>query len=174
MRRRHVLRDHTEAFGHRPSWAPLSPLIRRLLRDDFGQTGFTETDWTPLVDPTLWRRMPSGPSERAPILGRHSRDAADKWPDNKDDLRAAYCIGQPLEFRALGGAKIPTAILGSLPRKWSVEPFDAIAPAEFLAGLDFYVYFPQRDMFEACRAGADGGNGYRDAGHLAEKIRRSV
>ncbi len=83
------------------------------------------------------------------MLGRHGRDALDKWPSDIEQLRDACCIDRDLDFHVLGGADFPLRLLGTLPSSWTVHPFDSIDVREFLWGLDFYAYFPQEDMFEA-------------------------
>jgi glycosyltransferase involved in cell wall biosynthesis len=49
----------------------------------------------------------------------------------------------------LGGAVAPRRILGGLPANWTVHPFDALTPGQFLPGLDFFVYYPEPSMLEA-------------------------
>lgn len=144
-----VLSNFRSVFEIDPFIAPLSPLIRRLVKDDTGHSRFTTEDWTPLIRPSVWKRDPRGPADGAPIVGRHGRDADDKWPDDKEKLAAAHCVGTPVEFRVLGGARVAETILGYRPANWRVHPFDSMPAPEFLKGLDFYVYFPQDEMFEA-------------------------
>ena len=85
---------------------------------------------------------------RAPVIGRHGRDHPLKWPRDRADLRAAYCAGRPCETRFLGGAVHARSRVGRWPRNWRDESFGARDVQEFLADLDIFVHYPDRDYIE--------------------------
>ena len=151
-----VTANVTEALGRTPVWSPVSPLVRTsldtmLLSDD---------DWTEIIDVTAWRSQPSpeaATSEvadhdggtRPLVIGRHSRPDPLKWPGDPDELRAVYPTDGSVTVRVLGGADAVADVLGEIPAAWDVLPFGAVDPAEFLSGLDVFVYFHHRDLDEA-------------------------
>lgn len=145
-----VLQNAHLAFGVAPRLAPLSPVIRRLLRRTNPGAPITELDWTPLIDAPLYRRQasPWDPSRR-PIVGRHGRDSPDKWPADRESIRQAYCAEQNMEIRIFGGAQGAKRVLGTIPSNWVVYPFDSMSVQDFLKGLDFFVHYPHEHWIEA-------------------------
>jgi hypothetical protein len=150
--------DHiAEAFARRAIWAPVSPTVRAALHD----VTLTEHDWVEVIDPEAWHRttsIPAGDESAASragraddrlVIGRHSRPDALKWPDEADAIRAAYPTDASVRVRILGGADAAIAVLGETPSNWEVLAFGAVDPAEFLAGLDGFVYFHHPDLTEA-------------------------
>ncbi len=86
---------------------------------------------------------------RRPVIGRHSRSSPAKWPESSRDLLAAYPDDDSVEVRVLGGADAVADVLGRVPERWIVEEFGARDPRDFVAGLDFFVYFHRSDLVEA-------------------------
>ncbi|WP_414471765.1 glycosyltransferase [Microvirga sp. M2] len=146
-----VLDNAQRAFGVRPQAAPLSPLIRRILGSSQLAIEFTPIDWTPLINCSQWRRdrVPERTPSRRPVIGRHGRDHHEKWPEDVESIVAAYGVDGPVDVRILGGAGHAISRLGRKPRNWKVLPFNQVDVASFLAELDFFVYFPHRDLIEA-------------------------
>jgi hypothetical protein len=147
-----VTANVAEALGHSPVWSPVSALVRASL----GAMVLSADDWTEIIDPTQWRRTavqtdpPTGePTTRPLIIGRHSRPDPLKWPGDPDELRAVYPTDGSVSVRVLGGADAVAGILGEIPAAWDVLAFGAVDPAEFLSGLDAFVYFHHRDLGEA-------------------------
>jgi hypothetical protein len=143
-----VLENARAAFGVDPQLAPISPIIRRILRETTNYENFTALDWTPLTDWTR-RRTSSWDASRLPIVGRHSRDHEDKWPSDAAALRAAYCADMPVRVRILGGAEVAKLILGARPSNWTILPFDSVDVRTFLSELDFFVHYPHEHCIEA-------------------------
>jgi hypothetical protein len=153
-----VVDDHiAEAFGRRAIWAPVSPTVRATLHD----VTLAEHDWVEIIDPAAWHRTtaisagdeaesdPGGQLDGRLVIGRHSRPDPRKWPDDADAIRAAYPVDGSVRVRILGGADAAAAVLGETPGNWEVLAFGAVDPAEFLAGLDAFVYFHHPDLTEA-------------------------
>ena len=92
--------------------------------------------------PRLARRRPPGDRPPRPRRRGEMADAS------ATTLLAAYPDDGSMRVRVMGGAAIPTRILGREPA-WEVLPFNAMAPKDFLAGLDFFVFFPHEGRFEA-------------------------
>lgn len=154
-----MLRDH---FGIAPLWAPLSPAIRgQLLRAAPG-LDIAADDWVNVIDAERWysRRLP--PSGDVPVIGRHSRGVAAKWPAHRSELAAIYPIDGSMKVHVLGGAAPAREVLRSgLPESWKVWSFGQREPRDFLRDLDVYVYYPHprwveafgRNVLEAMAAG---------------------
>ena len=107
--------------------------------------------WTPLLDLGEWcARTPRwrGRDGGRPVIGQHGRDHPLKWPGDRAGLRAAYCADRPCETRFLGGAVHARSRVGRWPRNWRDEAFGARDVREFLAGLDVFVHYPDRDYIE--------------------------
>ena len=143
-----------ERFGPNVTWYPIGPAVREALaryhRPELERLRLAEIDWTNVIDLKSWRRVYSyGGGVRRPRIGRHSRDADTKWPDSDAALLAAYPDDRQFDVRILGGASVPVRRLGRMPDNWTVHAFDSIGVREFLADLDFYVYFDHADNVEA-------------------------
>lgn len=87
---------------------------------------------------------------RKPVLGRHSRHAVLKWPDDVTTISKVYASNDLYDVRVLGGvdslpAKTRTVVEGSC----EVLPFGAEPPEDFLAGLDFWAYFHSKKLTES-------------------------
>jgi hypothetical protein len=138
-------------FGQTCTWIPISDLVRRLMLEDGRYGSILEQTWTPLIDTTSWcKGEPAwrGRSGLPPVVGRHARDHYTKWPAGAEAVRAAYCAGQPCTVALLGGATVPTQIMGRVPKNWQIHPFGAVDAKTFLERLDFYVHFPHEDYIE--------------------------
>ena len=145
-----ALENLERAFGLKPFLAPVSPVVRKVLQASSDYPRYTDLDWGGLIDTGAWRRGGSSwDGSRSPIVGRHSRDSADKWPADPIALGQAYCADTRLEVRILGGAAMAKAILGHTPRNWTVQPFDSVSVQSFLSGLDFFVHYPHERWIEA-------------------------
>lgn len=140
-----------ENFGRQGIWIPISPVVRRQMREAGGFDPVWHEDWLPVLALGEWsceRRWRGGERER-PVIGRHSRDHWIKWPGTAEEIAAAYCAGQPVDVRIMGGADTALNLLGHKPSNWEVLPFDAESTREFLAGLDIYIHFIHGESIEA-------------------------
>src|SRR5262249_38942453 len=89
------------------------------------------------------KRPPPG---QTAVLGRHSRPARAKWPDQPQELQAGYPDRSNLTVKALGG--VPPEVQPWLGSNWQLLPFSEDG-AGFLSTLDFYVYFHGKQWVEA-------------------------
>ncbi|WP_122465129.1 glycosyltransferase [Brevundimonas lutea] len=137
-------------FGARPVWRPIGPAVRGAMLPYAAQVDLASEDWINVVDLSGWAgqaRRPSG--NQPPVIGRHGRDFPGKWPMDPAQLLAAYPDDGSLRVSILGGAEVAEAVIGRRPAGWQVHPFDSIGVADYLAGLDVFVYFPDPTLEEA-------------------------
>lgn len=140
------------AFGRRGVWAPISPVVREALQPaaDTAAIRLTNDDWVEVIDPAAWRVQRDGPLDaQRPVIGRHSRPSALKWPGSAGELLAAYPDDGSVRVRVLGGTTGVAEVLGHEPRTWEVTPFGGLDAREFLAGIDVFIYQHHPDLVEA-------------------------
>ncbi len=134
----------TRMFGEH-TWYPISPRVREAMvlhhAAEMAGIPLADEDWTNIIDLGSWRRGGRRNPDGRVLLGRHSRDHRDKWPEDPAVLAAAHPAPPGWETHVLGGAKVPERTLDGLPEHWRVRPFDSVDVREFLHGLDVYVYF---------------------------------
>ncbi len=149
----HPARVHavaTEVFGVEPVWAPIGPQVRESIVADVPAGAMLAEDWVNIIDVDAWHVEREGWNDDVPVIGRHSRNSPQKWPRDRQVLTAAYPVDGSVKVRVLGGAEPAAAVLGrALPSSWEVEPFGAVSPKDFLAGLDFFVYYHDPQWVEA-------------------------
>ena len=137
-----------ERFGVAPVWAPIGPLVRESVAAEI-PVGLREQDWVNIIDVKGWRVSRSGWQADRPVIGRHSRPSTQKWPTDPRVIETVYPVDGSAIVKILGGAEPAREVLGYLPNSWQVMPFGAMAPREFLAQLDFFVYFHHPAWVEA-------------------------
>lgn len=137
-------------FGVRPTWVPISDLVRNLMVKDGRYGPIHDKTWTPLIDTASWCvHTPKWEGDsRRPVVGRQSRDHYTKWPAHGDSIRAAYCASQECTVKLLGGAGVAYELMGNRPSNWEVAPFGSVPAQEFLRSLDFFIHFPHEDYIE--------------------------
>ncbi|MGH8827108.1 MAG: glycosyltransferase, partial [Jiangellaceae bacterium] len=143
----HVIAE--QRFGHEPIWAPIGPLVRQAIADRVPPGAMLESDWVNIIDVDEWAVDRDTWRSDRPVVGRHSRSSPQKWPRDAQTLRSVYPVDGSWTVRVLGGADPARAVLGDLPPSWDVLPFGAVTPSEFLAGLDFFIYFHDPRWVEA-------------------------
>ncbi|WP_205856261.1 glycosyltransferase [Phytoactinopolyspora endophytica] len=138
-----------QRFGREPLWAPIGPQVRQSIAGRVPPASLLESDWVNIIDVEAWEVERTGPRGHRPVVGRHSRASAQKWPRDVETLQAVYPVDGSWTVRVLGGAEPAEALLGKLPDSWEVYEFGAMSPKEFLAGLDFFVYYHDPRWVEA-------------------------
>lgn len=143
-----VVANCEAAFGAVPVVAPESGVIRGLL-DGLVEPGLVAPDdWNGVVPVVPGEARHADPA-RAAVVGRHSRDHLGKWPA-AGVLPLVYPIDGSRDVRILGGAGFAVERLGRpVDGVWTVYPFGSKPVAEFLAELDFWVYFHGPDLYES-------------------------
>jgi len=153
--RRYVIEDCDATveriFGSRAVWYPQGPLIRRQLENEgVPAEHLGPVDLPGILDPADWAVERSPLAGRRPVVGRYSRDHPNKWPDTWQQALTAY--GAPaFDFTSMGGHEAVDLLRGeaAIPRTWTLLGYDEAPPREFLAGLDFFVYFHHSTYVEA-------------------------
>ncbi len=151
--RRYTVADcdsHVRAlFGSGPYWLPQGPLVRSSIEDEGAPVGLLPYDNPGIIDVDAWRT----PRERLrgvrPVIGRVSRDAALKWPDDPQELLQIYPSTPEFDVRIMGGRRTVTTVLGSVPAEWLVYEINEVPTRIVLGQIDFFVYFHHPVLQEA-------------------------
>ncbi|WP_051062993.1 glycosyltransferase [Ilumatobacter nonamiensis] len=136
-------------FAQEAVWAPIGPRVRDALESSGDVISLSQTDWVNIIDVDAWQVEREAFCSDRPVLGRHSRGHWSKWPSTVAETLAAYPDDPRYRVRVLGGAEAPIDVLGYTPRNWTSEAFDSVPPRDFLAGVDFFVYFHHPGLVEA-------------------------
>ena len=148
-----VSRNAKQLFGLDAVWVPQSATIRRMLERQLPQSTILDVDWTGVLSDVSERQKPRrGFVGDKPVIGRHSRDHALKWPENREKLLAAYPVDGSVDVRILGGidSVLDSELVATEElRAWTLFPFGSVPPADFLQTIDFFVYYTHRDSTEA-------------------------
>lgn len=146
-----VTRNVESLFGTRPTWAPQSEQIGAMLQPLLPASDMEDYSWKGIIqlkDQVERNRFRGG----RPVIGRHARDDAAKWPSDREVFRKVYPVDGSADVCILGGAKVPTQ-QGFLPqnsRGWEVFVFNEIEVEEYLSEkIDFFVYFHSDGWLEA-------------------------
>jgi hypothetical protein len=137
-----------EQFGVAPIWAPIGPLVREAIAPEVPGR-LREQDWVNVIDVDAWHVDRLGWRSDRPVIGRHSRPQRQKWPKDPRVVEALYPVDGSAVVKILGGADPVQELLGYLPDSWQVIPFGGMDPREFLAQLDFFVYYHHPAWLEA-------------------------
>jgi len=137
-----------EQFGVAPIWAPIGPLVREAIAPEV-PGDLREQDWVNVIDVDAWHVDRLGWQSDRPVIGRHSRPSRQKWPKDPQVVEALYPFDGSAVVKILGGADPVRELLGYLPDSWQVIPFGGMDPREFLAQLDFFVYYHHPAWLEA-------------------------
>lgn len=139
------LGDHT--------WYTIGPAVTETLERHHGPEleGIDLADeyWYEIIDVADWARPERLPDSRPIRIGRHARDAPQKWPETPEKLLGCYPDDPEFEVRSLGGVETPRTMLGSVPGNWVDHPFGSMPVREFLHDLDVMVYFTSSEYVEA-------------------------
>lgn len=150
-------------LGGPVEWVPIGPLVRSDLQAAAPDLRQQPDDWVNVIDVNAWRRPRDGALHRIPVIGRHSRDHAMKWPATREEVLRVYPDRDDVEVHVLGGEGRLAALFGGrTPANWVVHPFGSMPPERFLAGIDVYVYYHHpawveafgRNIMEALASGA--------------------
>lgn len=134
------------SLGVEAAVAPVGPNVRSSLAAT--SAPLTDFDWHNLIDAPVWRRD-FRPFRQPLVIGRHARPDPLKWPDQREDILAAYPADPRFQIEVLGGSPFLDKLVGAIPANWHVQAFGAEAPNKFLERLDAYVYFHSARWIEA-------------------------
>ncbi len=146
-----VTRNIERLFGVRPLWAPQSEQIGAMIAPLMPASDLTSFSWKGIIE---LKEQASRNRYRAgrPIIGRHARDDAAKWPSDRKVFNQVYPADGSASVCILGGTKVPVQ-KGFLPRNplsWEIYAFNEISVEEYLSEkIDFFVYFHSDGWLEA-------------------------
>lgn len=138
-------------FGVIASWVPQGPSVRKAIMDQTAPGELAAYDMPGILDLNEWRTYRTGFRSTVPVIGRHSRDNAMKWPESRKVLEQVYRVDGSHDVRVMGGASVPLEILElkSPPPSWIVYQTNEIPVRRFLQSLDFFVFFQNTNAIEA-------------------------
>lgn len=138
-------------FGQRGTWVPQGPSARESLVGLLDEKEVADFDMPGIIDLKEWSTDRSYFRAGVPVIGRHSRDHAMKWPETIWDIAEVYPGHGPYSVRILGGAEVVRNLANGseYPNNWKVYGTNELLVREFLDSLDFYVYFDNPTSREA-------------------------
>ena len=128
-------------------WAPVSPLVRRLLLEGACSLPLTELDLPNIVSECECLR--ENRIGTVPVIGRHSRPEKDKWPATRSDFLEVYPDTPEISVRMLGVGQHVMRMFRRPPGNWKMFGYGEIAPADLLRSIDFFVYYHHPSWVEA-------------------------
>jgi spore coat polysaccharide biosynthesis predicted glycosyltransferase SpsG len=135
-------RDRLRAmFGDQIIWAPIGPIPRTALTRTRVPLNLAEEDWHNVLNADEWWMPRDNFVADRPTIGRHGRPTWKKWPENPEEILAAYPDDERFGVKILGGGEVAAKILGRVPDNWILYPFNSIHPRRFLGEIDFQVYY---------------------------------
>lgn len=144
-------RNATELFGLRPVWVPQGPTTRQILETLLPAADLAPFDMPGILKLEDWRSNRTVFRSTVPVIGRHSRDNAMKWPADPAVLRKVYPTDGSVDVRIMGGGDIPRAVLDEPydPPAWLVFETDALPVKTFLNSIDYFVYYQHDAAYDA-------------------------
>lgn len=137
-------------FGIDPVWVPQGPLVRDALESLVPEALMDPADLPGILDISEWHMEERGASS-IPVIGRYSRDNLLKFPSAAEELLQAYPESDQIKVRIMGGVHSCGVLMGesAVPSNWELLPYGQIDVREFLAGIDYFVYFDNDRIVEA-------------------------
>lgn len=131
-------------------WAPVSPMIRAQVAALYPHLAVTRTEPTPILDPKRYGARQGGWNPEKLVIGRHSRADREKWPKGRAQFLKVYPASKAVTVKFLGiRADQLEALIGAAPANYSSQAYNEVDPAEFLRGLDLFVYYHHPTWIEA-------------------------
>lgn len=139
-------------FTKNVTWVPQGPQVREAISPYLSAGDLEALDVPGILDPSEWAApYPRRFRSTAPVIGRHSRDNAMKWPEDPVAMESVYPTDGSIDVRVMGGTQVAQTVLGrsSSPAAWVSYPTDSMPVREFLWTLDFFVFFQHSIAVEA-------------------------
>lgn len=139
------------AFGIVPTWVPQGPQVRDFLELYLSSPVLAPFDMPGILNPESWWHDRIWYRSSIPVVGRHSRDDAMKWPEQAGVLKELYRTDGAYDVRIMGGHRTPLRVMGSrrVPLAWTAYKKDAMPVSDFLYSLDYFVFFQHSQAVEA-------------------------
>lgn len=139
-------------FSKNVVWVPQGPQVRDAIEPYLHSDEIKPFNIPGIVDLDEWEtQVPRESFADKPIVGRHSRDNVMKWPENPAVLEELYPTDGLFDVRMMGGSRTALSILGrkEVPSGWTDYPKDYLPVKEFLAQLEYYVFYQNSNAIEA-------------------------
>lgn len=145
------IRNAKALFGMDPIWVPQGPLVREALEPLVPLALIDSSDMPGILEASEWRLEERNESAEIPVIGRYSRDNLLKFPGSADELLQAYPSSDQVEVHIMGGVRACNVLLDGKepPENWKVMAYGEVDVREFLAGIDYFVYFDNNHIVEA-------------------------
>ncbi len=130
------------------NWAPVGPKVRQQFAG-MDAPNLHPQDWTNVIEPEKWQVPRAGFMSAQPVIGRHSRPDILKWPDTKKAFLQVYPDDPHFDVKLMGYGDKLAELVGKTPDNWQILPFNGMKPREFLASIDFFVYYHHPHWVEA-------------------------
>lgn len=132
-------------------WVPQGPQVREAIEPYLSSADIVRFNMPGILHVDDWWNETADFKSNLPVIGRHSRDNAMKWPEDEKTLLAVYPRDGQFDVRVMGGAEVPRRILSAsrLPSAWTVYRTDELPVVEFLHSLDFFVFYQHNQAVEA-------------------------
>lgn len=143
-----VMQITQDLFGQ-VMWAPVGPKVRDAFVGIANGPPLMEADWLNIIDIDDYAVGAHRKTRKQPVIGRHSRPEAVKWPEDQKTFLEAYPDSDTVRVRLLGWGHELDDVIEDRPANWEVFPFGAIAVPDFLTSLDYFSYFHSEDWIEA-------------------------
>src|SRR5690606_827205 len=109
--------------------------------DELPRGAVLTDDWVNIIDVDAWRVSRTSWRSDRPVIGRCGGTGPLAWPSDPRVVRAAYPTDGSWTVRVLSRPGAIVEALGTVPDAWDVLPPHSLSGREFLASLDFFVYF---------------------------------
>lgn len=146
-----VIENSLALFGKTPEIIPESGVTAELAQKIGRRNEISERTWAGFVKNAEDRRLLDEIDfTRKPVLGRHSRDAALKWPNKLATYKDVYVSNTAYDVKIMGGVdSIPDEARKILRKGSKIYEFNEMPVNEFLSGLDFWCYFHSSELTES-------------------------
>ena len=136
-------------FGGEFVWAPISPACLASFQEAGAPLPLLKDNWTNLLFVDDWGHARDAPRSNRPVIGRHSRPEAHKWPASRTKVLEVYPDDPAVEVRLLGVGKYLRRLVDPIPENWTTFEFNEVDTREFLRSIDFFVYYHHPNLVEA-------------------------
>lgn len=145
------IRNAKSLFGLDPIWIPQGPLVREALEPLVPPALVDSSDMPGILEASEWHLEVRDENVGIPIIGRYSRDNLLKFPATVSELLQAYPPSDEVEVHIMGGVRACNVLLDGKepPGNWKVMAYGEVDVREFLAGIDYFVYFDNSQIVEA-------------------------
>lgn len=115
-----------------------------------GPHRLADYNWPGFIDTDRFSPRRGHDFSLIPVLGRHSRDSALKWPDKCSAVMEIYAGDEKIDVKLLGGVQsLPEETRSLLKENSQVIDFGGMEAEEYLQSVDFWAYFHSDKLRES-------------------------